>query len=52
LAGDKDKAFNYLEKAYAEKSGFLLHLKEALAFDSLRADPRYADLLKRMGLPE
>jgi serine/threonine protein kinase/TolB-like protein/Tfp pilus assembly protein PilF len=52
LAGEKDKAFDYLEKAYAEKSGFLLHLKEALAFDSLRADPRYADLLKRMRLPQ
>jgi len=52
LAGEKDKAFEYLEKAYAEKSGFLLHLKEASAFDSLRADPRYANLLKRMGLPQ
>ena len=51
LLGEKDRAFAWLEKGYAEMSGFLLNLKGAPLFDSLRTDPRYADLLKRMGLP-
>jgi tetratricopeptide (TPR) repeat protein len=52
LLGEKDQAFAWLEKAYAEKSGFLgMNLKCFPFFDSLRSDPRYADLLKRMGLP-
>ena len=50
--GEKDQAFAWLEKAYAEKSGFLHYLKVFPSFDSLRSDPRYADLLKRMGLPQ
>src|SRR5712692_4723550 len=50
--GEKDQAFAWLEKAYAEKSGFLHYLKISPAFDLLRSDPRYADLLKRMGLPQ
>jgi eukaryotic-like serine/threonine-protein kinase len=53
LLGEKDQAFTWLEKAYAEKSGFLgSNLKLHPYFDSLRSDPRYADLLKRMGLPQ
>jgi hypothetical protein len=41
-----------LEKAYGEKSGGLVTIKSSPAFDSLRSDPRYGDLLKRMGLPQ
>jgi hypothetical protein len=52
LGGDKDKAFALLEKAFAEKSGSLLHIKSTATLDSLRSDPRYASLLKRMGLPQ
>jgi tetratricopeptide (TPR) repeat protein len=52
LLGDKDRAFSWLEKAYAEKSGNLPYIKSGPAFDSLRSDPRYASLLKRMGLPQ
>ena len=52
LLGEKDSAFSWLEKAYREKSGILLDIKGAPVFDSLRSDPRYADLLKRMGLPQ
>jgi serine/threonine protein kinase/tetratricopeptide (TPR) repeat protein len=52
LLGEKDHAFNLLEKAYAEKSGSLPYIKSGPVFDSLRSDPRYADLLKRMGLPQ
>jgi tetratricopeptide (TPR) repeat protein len=52
LLGEKDQAFAWLEKAYAEKSGYLHYVKVYPGFDSLRSDPRYADLLKRMGLPQ
>jgi len=50
LLDEKDLAFSWLEKAFAEKSGFLLNIKIHPFFDSLRSDPRYADLLTRMGL--
>jgi eukaryotic-like serine/threonine-protein kinase len=49
--GEKDKAFAWLEKAYTEKSTWLLYVKVDPALGSLRSDPRYADLLHRMGLP-
>jgi len=52
LLGEKDRAFTLLEKAYREKSGGLPAIKANPVFDSLRSDPRYADLLKRMGLPQ
>jgi eukaryotic-like serine/threonine-protein kinase len=50
--GEKDQAFEWLEKAYADKSDGLLRLKEELGFDNIRSDPRYADLLRRIGLPQ
>ena len=52
LLEEKDHAFNLLEKAYAQKSGFLPFIKSFPSFDSLRSDPRYIDLLKRMSLPQ
>jgi eukaryotic-like serine/threonine-protein kinase len=51
LLGEKDRAFSWLEKAYAEKSGSLPYIKPSPMYDSLRSDLRYANLLKRMGLP-
>ena len=50
--GDKDQAFAWLEKAYEEKAGSIQYIKTAPEMDSLRTDPRYTDLLKRMGLPQ
>ena len=50
--GDKDQAFAWLEKAYADKSIALWSIKNDHAMDALRSDPRYIDLLKRMGLPQ
>jgi len=50
--GARDNAFEWLEKAYAEHADGLVRLKEELGFDNLRADPRYADLLRRIGLPQ
>jgi Flp pilus assembly protein TadD len=49
--GDKDSAFEYLEKAYEERSGRLVYLGVERAFDPLRSDPRFQDLLRRLRLP-
>jgi DNA-binding winged helix-turn-helix (wHTH) protein/TolB-like protein/Tfp pilus assembly protein PilF len=50
--GDKDEAFKWLEKAYEERSNFLWLLKVYPYLDSLRSDPRFADLLRRVGLQD
>ena len=50
--GDRDHTFEWLEKAYAERSGNLEYTKIEDAFVPFHSDPRYADLLKRMGLPQ
>ena len=52
LIGDKDQAFAWLDKGYAEKAGSLQYLKTAHPLDALRSDPRFVNLLKRMGLPQ
>ena len=49
-AGDRDRAFEWLEKAYAERNRNMPYV--ALHFESLRSDPRYQDLVRRMGLPQ
>jgi eukaryotic-like serine/threonine-protein kinase len=49
--GDKDQAFAWLEKAYEERSTFLTEFKVEPMFDSLRSDPRFQDLLRRVNLP-
>ena len=49
--GEKDQAFEYLDKAYARRELTLFSWMEAgPAFDSLRSDPRYAALMKKIGL--
>jgi len=48
--GDKDKSFEWLEKAYQERSWGLLYLKTQPLWDSLRSDPRFAELLRKMKL--
>jgi TolB-like protein/Tfp pilus assembly protein PilF len=50
--GDKDKAFEWLEKDFQARRPTLMEMRLELEFRSLRDDPRYKDLLKRMGLPE
>ena len=48
--GEQDKTFDWLEQAYAEREGRMTILKFAPEFDSLHSDPRYADLVRRIGL--
>jgi len=49
--GDKDRAFEYLNKAYEEHAPVLQHFPSRPMFDPLHSDPRFADLLRRMNLP-
>ncbi len=51
-AKDREKTFEYLEKAYAQADEELLLSIRLPAFDFIRSDPRYADLMRRVGLPE
>ena len=48
---DKDQAFTWLEKAYEERFNRLAYLKVEALWDPLRSDPRFADLLRRVGIP-
>lgn len=51
--GDKDKAFEFLEKAYQERSSDLPYFVRAdLRIDNLRSDRRFQDLLRRMNFPK
>ncbi len=49
--GEKDQAFAWLEKAYGEHTSRLGYLKVEPLWDPLRPDPRFADLVRRIGLP-
>jgi tetratricopeptide (TPR) repeat protein len=48
--GDKERAFTWLDKAYQERSTWLIYLKEFPDFDPLRSDPRFQELLKKVNL--
>lgn len=50
--GDKDKAFEWLEKDLSARTVSLPEIRWSAGWELLRDDPRYKDLLKRMGLPE
>jgi len=47
--GEKEKAFEWLEKAYEERSNWLIMLDNDQLFDSLRSDTRYKNLLRNIG---
>ena len=48
--GEKDQAMFWLEKAYRQRSPMVEFLKESSQFDNLRSDPRFRELLHRVGL--
>jgi len=50
--GDKDQAFAWLDKGYAEKSNEIVWIKIVPEVDVLRSDPRYVALLKKMNFPQ
>jgi tetratricopeptide (TPR) repeat protein len=53
LAGENDKAFAWLDKAYDEREGqSLTLLKVDPSFKNLRSDPRFSALLQKIGLPQ
>jgi serine/threonine protein kinase/tetratricopeptide (TPR) repeat protein len=52
LAGNRDQAFEYLEKAYSDGDSELLFAIRFPALDPLRSDLRFKDLMRRLGLPE
>jgi hypothetical protein len=50
--GEKDEAFRWLEKAYQLHQEYLIHLRWLATLNSLHSDPRYADLVRRIGFPQ
>jgi len=49
---DKDQVFAWLEKAFQYRSFFLTTLRLEPLLDPLHSDPRWSDLLRRVGLPQ
>jgi len=52
FVGDTDKALIWLEKAFKARRSAIVFLGVLPAFDSLRSDPRFVSLLRRIGLPQ
>ena len=50
--GEKDQAFRWFETAYQERDRLLLNLKTDYGLDPIRSDPRFAELLRKVGLPQ
>jgi tetratricopeptide (TPR) repeat protein len=50
--GETDKAFDWLERAYRQRDGGLTSIKYDRLLNSLREDPRYKALLRKLNLPE
>lgn len=52
VLGEADRTFEWLERAVDERSQLLGWLRHDAAFDGVRADPRYAQIVRRIGLTE
>ena len=50
--GNKDQAFKWLNTAYQERDFNLIGLKTDFLLDPLRSDPRFAELVRKVGLPQ
>ena len=49
--GENDPAFDWLQRAYEDRSAWLVNLKIDPFFDPIRSDPKFVDLVRRVGLP-
>src|SRR5262249_54067611 len=49
--GDRDRALHWLEQAYQQRVSTLVFIKQGPPFESLHDDPRFEDLLRRIGIP-
>jgi hypothetical protein len=50
--GDKEQAYAWLEKAFAERSHWLVWLRLDPRWKTLRGDPRFAELVERLNYPD
>jgi hypothetical protein len=50
--GDKECVFEWLERGFQERDELMINLKVEPVFDSLHADPRFQDLVRRVGIPQ
>jgi eukaryotic-like serine/threonine-protein kinase len=50
--GDKDQAFAWLRKAIEARTSFVDYLRVDPSWDNIRSDPRFAELVRRTGLPQ
>ncbi|MDQ4122256.1 MAG: winged helix-turn-helix domain-containing protein [Acidobacteriota bacterium] len=50
--GDKQQALDWLERAYQEHSSGMVVIKAELMFDNIRTEPRFIELMRRVGLPQ
>ena len=50
--GDRDHAFDWLDTAYQERDLWLTELRTDSTMDSLRSDPRYMKLVRKIGFPQ
>jgi TolB-like protein/Tfp pilus assembly protein PilF len=48
---DPDNAFAWLDKAFQQRNGWLIHIRDNPRYDRLRSDARYVDLVRRMNFP-
>jgi len=50
--GDKEQAFRWLNTAYQERDQQMSDLETDFFFDTIRSDPRFAELVRKVGLPQ
>ena len=49
--GEREQALSWLEKAFAERYDRMIYLSVDPVFEGFRADPKFADLVRRVGIP-
>jgi len=49
---DRECAFRWLEKGFAERDDLMINLRVEHAFGNLRSDARFQDLIRKVGIPD